>query len=225
MHTTKFASSADFAFRSKDCTRALDFDQFCPHFGLQDRLGIVSPKLLQGVAGAGQAVLALVAQYYKLQPYSPDRACNYPAYFCFLDARETHLSESEMQHGPKFKLMESVWGNLDIWPATQWKVATRSWDYLQLAANARVSLLFLPEGLLPELHSPAPAVVAALKSSLRFAYLYSSREPNVEIVAAAEVHKLIARSFARVPEVAAPAPANEQHQRLTRDEFFARIGA
>ncbi|HYF48043.1 MAG TPA: hypothetical protein VEJ63_01460 [Planctomycetota bacterium] len=209
MHTTHAISADHFKYRA--CTGVDEgVGCFFPGFSLDDRLGIISPNVYDGVLGAGLGVLAAVTEFYKLRPSIP-AGCNYPVYFCFLDA------------GNEPKQIERAWSNLDVWPATQWKLATSVNDYAPLVLEAGITLLFMPESRVPALNT-SRELADALRQSLRSVFLYGSAKPNVEIAASEEALKLLKRSLPN-PELASRVNSVERHRRLSREEFVRMLSA
>jgi hypothetical protein len=66
MHTSTRLQASDFAFwqRCPDGLKPIDFDQFWPDYHPQDRVGVVSPCLEDGVYHTAGALLALTTRFY-----------------------------------------------------------------------------------------------------------------------------------------------------------------
>ena len=69
MHTSETLRSPHFRYWRMDAggrARA-GFNSFCADYHEQDRVGVVSPRLEDGVLGAGYALLALTTAFYDAQ--------------------------------------------------------------------------------------------------------------------------------------------------------------
>lgn len=124
MHTSKVLRSSHFQYwqvGAEARTRS-EFSAFCSNYHEQDRAGVVSPRLEDGVLHAGYGVLALTTAFYDLQRSRMSDFFIYPQHFAFIDAGHKgvltgvgRLALTMDEAG-----LGAAWSWLDVWPASNW---------------------------------------------------------------------------------------------------------
>ena len=201
MHTTESLVTGHFAYVRPGHGGA-GFSDFFPGFAGDEKLGVVSPRPLDGVLGAGYALLACVTDFYERRREGLAANPVYPDYFCFLGPEQPGPDGPADSSGVKREARVGQWGNLDIWPATQWVQTDGSANaFGQAALDRGVTHLFWPGTLSPG-HLPDATRLAALRQ-LRSVLVYGSDTPNAEIQVDEEAEDMIRRSVLRMPGLTA----------------------
>ena len=220
MHTSETLRSPHFRYWRMDAggrARA-GFNSFCADYHEQDRVGVVSPRLEDGVLGAGYALLALTTAFYDAQrARAADVAANggqgdffiYPQHFAIIGADKVgvatgagrlNLSLDEAGIG-------GAWAWLDVWPASNWLTAPpAAVAMLQTVFNFQINRLFWPQDFkaAPPKRNPAidPLPDYArklLKARLKSVYYYNTSAPTVAISAAQPAADIVQASIGRLP--------------------------
>jgi len=209
VHTSEWLRPAHFAFaRPGDAAPhpgGLGF--LLPAFDPAEVVGIVSPHPVDGILGAGCAVLACVTAFYEARRERGETASAYPPHVVLLGRAAPRAGT---WRAPREKLVEA-WGELDVWPASQWVDAGESAAELLGAARARgVTRLFWPDWL------AGPAGDGGLRSLVR----YDAGAPSVESRADPSVADMIRKSLVRTAGAEAlPVPRAEAYR--TTGELFS----
>jgi len=82
-----------------------DLEPLFPGFSDRDRIGVVAPDPLDGIRGAGYAVLAAVTAFYAMREGELATSPVYADYYSISTRGRPHAD---------------AWGELDVWPASQW---------------------------------------------------------------------------------------------------------
>ncbi len=178
MHTTETLLPQHFRCSTPGAPpgRPGDLEPLFPGFHDRDRVGVVSPRPLDGIAGAGCAVLAAVTAFYESRRGELSSSPVYPEFFAFHEAGAPGAD---------------AWGELDVWPASQWIATDGTPDALVAAARSRgVTRLLWPAGL---------ALPTGARASFRSVVLYGAGAMGVELHAEAPVEELIQVGLTRVP--------------------------
>src|SRR4051794_7821369 len=86
MHTSTRLCAGDFHYWRQAPTgaQAVHFAAFCPNYHYQDRVGVVSLALEQGVLETSYAILALTTAFYDCLRASHEHFFDYPQHFAFV---------------------------------------------------------------------------------------------------------------------------------------------
>jgi hypothetical protein len=207
MHTTTVMRAVDFQYWHVDAhgqrTQG-DFASFCPQYHIQDRIGVVVPRLDTAVYQTGYALLACTTAFYEVLRQRTAAFFDYPHHFAFCDVNEDGVAT----HGQRLQLsleaLGSPWGALDVWPESNWIVASGSASgMLKKVFDWQINRLFWPEAFLPSPGEAAfPDYVRKIFSArLKTIYYYNTAHPTLEIHVTPPVEAMLQRSLSRLPEV------------------------
>ena len=241
MHTSKLLTAQDFQHWKLDSNRRVraDFGAFCPDYHELDRLGVVCPRIEDGVLHTGYALLGLTTSFYDVLRGRGSDFFDYPRHFAFIDVNaegvHTRGGRQPMEHG----VMGAPWSNLDVWPESQWIPASgTATGMLEKVFSFQINRLFWPEGFAPEADEiPLPTRVRRLLlARLKTVYYYNPTAPNVEIHVVQKVEDIVQGSIAQLPQTGgatlerAPSstdefPYVEAHRQLGVDEFLGDVAS
>ena len=244
MHTSKALKSSHFVYWlvDPDASTSVDFNTFCPDYHELDRVGVVSPRLEDGILQTGYALLALTTAFYDVQRSRSSDFFIYPQHFAFIAADSKgiptgvgHLDLALDQTGTG-----AAWSQLDVWPASNWITAPGTpAAMLQKVFDFQINRLFWPEdfkpayvaGLLPDYARKL------LKARLKSVYYYNTSTPTIEIRAAQPAADIIQQSIERLPKAVQQNlgqshhnglpnhPYHESYRQVSIDDFLEDISA
>jgi hypothetical protein len=219
------------------------FEALFPGYHELDRVAVVSPRWEDGVLHTGVALLALTTAFYDAMRARETTFFNYPQHFALLGESAGLSVPGE---GPlDCKGLGATWGNLDVWPETNWLGApATAAGMLRKLFEIQINRLFWPELLVP---GPGDALLPAyarriMASRLKSVHYYRTASPNVELQASPTAVKVIRGSVSRLPgEGAGPAqgpsptassesetglpPRVEPLRHVTPSDFLAEMAA
>ena len=87
MHTSSRLASSDFQYRQSGIggLEKVDFITLFPDYHPQDRVGIVSPRLEDGIQYAAAALLSITTAFYDALRSRDSDFFNYPQHFAIFD--------------------------------------------------------------------------------------------------------------------------------------------
>jgi hypothetical protein len=183
-----------------------------------DRLGVVSPRYEDAIAGASGTILHFVTAFYDIQRARHEETGEpffvYPDYFVFLlgDGEAVRgISGSAPLAGP----VSDAYGWLDVWPAEKWVVVRGVVDLWRQIDARGITHLLLPARPSLNLGAMPPAVSDRLKAFYRYLAPGETGDgPAVlRLDLSAEPRGVIAEALRRLPDEspahAAPAPASQ----------------
>jgi len=230
MHTSSLLTSSDFAYWRLEAGVATptDFAALFPDYHELDRVGVISPRLEDGVCFTGASLLALTTSFYDIQRAKGETFFNYPQHFALIGgAGDTVWTHQGLV--PKTEpLLGYTWGNLDVWPDTNWFVAPpTAAGMLQQVFALQINRLFLPENLPLEGSGPRlPAYGRSLLCSrLKSVFLYGATSPNTRIQALARANDVLTKSATRLPgDAPRPSPdAVDSFRQITPQAFLTAM--
>jgi hypothetical protein len=227
MHSSNILKATDFEYwrLKNECATKCDFSGFCPHYIVQDRVGIVSLCLEDGILNTGYAVLALTTAFYDLMRARGEEFYDYPQHFALLGANDQGIATHAGRLPVDDATIGGVWGGLDVWPDSNWIAAPETASgMLRKVFELQISRLFWPENLRAgqdEVTFPT-YVRKLLKARLKTVYTYNAMAPNVEIRVTQSVEDLVRKSSARLPGVegSAQGPAGARRVEQAADNGF-----
>ncbi len=246
MHTSSVLQSSDFHYLhiGKEGIVAGDASSFWSDYQASDRVGVVSPRLEDGIVHTGYALLALTTIFYDGLRSSDSDFFDYPHHFAFIgvteDGIQTHGASLPREEAP----LEATWGNLDVWPASQWLYARpRVTDMLQRLFDFQINCVFWPRDLVPgadEARLPA-YLRRMLRTRLKSVYYYNAADADREIHVTQPVEDIVQESLVRLqrttgmmagevrPRQEVQSVGNgrmyrEAYRQVGVDEFLERMG-
>lgn len=232
MHTSAVLTAEDFtcALRlgEQEEWTPTPLSTLFPEYHPLDRIGVVSPRLEEGIAFVGVTVLALTTAFYDLQRQHAMSFFDYPHHFALLGDENTALSHSAGLTDDLATRLEATWGNLDVWPDTNWQFAPpTATAMLRLAFSLQINRLFWPERLEPAGNGGRlPAYARQLLCTrLKSVHLYGSEKANVGIQGSTLVGSLLENSLSCLP-VPSPDQFSQGRnllRRITPEEFLDRM--
>lgn len=192
MHTSTRLVSTDFHFvqHAASGDHAVGVTSFCPDYHPQDRVGVVSMHLEQGVLHTSYALLALTTHFYDHLRGQKDEFFDYPQHFAFVGTEQGRELEEggaqeavlvgNLQLAAETPQLWNAWSWLDVWPEAKWVTApATATDMLKRVFDYQINRLFWPRNLTPgrvQAEDPASKLPAylwkMLKTSLKSVYLY-----------------------------------------------------
>jgi len=203
MHTSNILQSSDFQYArlGQGGLAAGDFGSFWSDYQASDRVGVVSPRLEDGIAHTGYALLALTTTFYDGLRSGEADFFDYPHHFALIgvttDGIPTHGATIPRDEAP----LEATWGNLDVWPGSQWLfVPVTVADMLRRVFDFQIGRLFWPLDLAPRAdEARLPAYLRRmLGTRLKSVYYYNAADTNVEIQVTQPVEDMVQESLVRL---------------------------
>jgi hypothetical protein len=207
MHTTTVLCSRDFQYwqiASNDQPILGDFAACWPHYHHQDRIGVVAPCLATGICQTGYALLALTTAFYDVLRQQSPTFYDYPHHFAFLDVNDDGVSTAGRRVQLDLAAVGSPWGALDVWPESNWIVASGTVDgMLKKVFDWQINHLFWPEAFMPGPRAAAlPDYVRKLLAArLKTVSYYNTTCPTLELRVSPPVEAMRQRSIGRLPQV------------------------
>lgn len=184
MHTSTRLHAADFAYwqARAGASRQVDFATFSPDYHAQDRVGVVSLGLEEGVLQSSHALLALTTAFYDQLRACHDDFFDYPQHFAFVGAEMATQTICVGNHALPADTPQlwNAWSWLDVWPDAKWvPTAPRAGAMLRRVFDYQINRLFWPRHLMPHanpvddgLNSLPAYLWKMLKTHLKAVYLY-----------------------------------------------------
>ena len=140
MHTSQTLRSSHFEYRRTGAGGRVAFSSFCADYHEQDRVGVVSPHLEDGVLHTGYALLALTTAFYDVQRAGGSDFFIYPQHFAIIGQGPPTASPTRAETGRADQVgiatgagcldltldeagIGGAWAWLDVWPASNWLTA------------------------------------------------------------------------------------------------------
>lgn len=209
MHTSTRLAATDFHYgqRTSAGTVPCTFADFCPNYHELDRVGIVSPRLEDGVLLVGRTLLALTTAFYDCHRGRAGDFFDYPQHFAFVGATEAGVQTASAAATNTPELW-AAWSWLDVWPNHKWiTVPPTATGMLQTVFDFQINRLFWPRHLLPAGgEEPLPGYAyRMLRTRLKSVYYYAlaTEEPSsvstVEVRVSGAAQQLWQESTATLP--------------------------
>lgn len=231
MHTSKVLQSSDFQYvrRATDGNADAGMRVLFPDYQVSDRIGVVSPRVEDGLVHVSYALLGLTTTFYDRLRSRTANFYDYPQHFAFLGATADGVS------------LEATWGNLDVWPDSQWLFApATATAMIKKVFDFQINRLFWPQTLAPrsgEERHPR-YLRKMLGTRLKSVSYYNALNTDLEILVTQRVEDLVGASLARLPAAAGAVMQRDfahigEHGRLYREchrhvsvqEFLADLDA
>ena len=206
MHTSQVLSAGDFEFwqRGDNGLGRVPFESFCPDYHEADRTGVVSPFLEDGILHTSHAILALTTAFYDAWRARTDDFFIYPQHFAILDISADGVNTGSGRLRLDRDRLGWPWGNLDVWPDSQWVPSDGSvYGALKSAFDLHINRLFWPESFVPgegEDRLPEYAF-KIMRTRLKAVYLYRTGDPNVEIRGNSKAKEVAEQSVWRLSQL------------------------
>lgn len=243
MHTSKLLQASDFGYRRRGATgwSNVDLTAVCPDYHPQDRVGVVSLYLEDGIRHAGAALLALVTAFYDALRARGGEFYDYPQHFALLAVEEGQVRTREGPWPFDATTVARPWGHLDVWPESNWIASGGSAAaMLRKLCDLHLQRVFWPAGLRHSGNEPPlpDSLRRMLLTRLKTAYFYGAADADAEIRVTPAAEQLLRNSLARLPRLAGAAeevppvdpPTDgtpftyaEQYHQVTADEFLATV--
>ena len=226
MHTSSVISSTDFEYwqRGANGPARVPFSAFCPDYEASDRTGFVSPCLEDGILHASHAILALTTAFYDAWRDRTDDFFIYPQHFAILDISAEGVNSGSGRLRLNRDRLGWPWGNLDVWPDSQWVRSDGSVSgVLKKAFHLHINRLFWPESFVPgarENRLPGYAL-KIMRTRLKSVYFYRSDKPDIEIRARSNANEVAAQSVWRLSQLEG---LSAEHLAVTGDEEDSGTG-
>ena len=223
MHTSSRLHATDFTWQRVVPTGSVDsaFTSLFPDYHPQDRIGIVSPVLEDGILHAGGLLLALTTAFYDACRADGPGFFDYPQQLAFIGGDQNGVYTASGEILTNREQWSAAYGWLDVWPEGNWIVVPpHPVALLERIGQLHINRLLWPESLAntpPDRLLPAYAR-RLLASRLKSVWLYDSPAPDVELRLSPVAATLMAESRTRLPE--SPVGANPTE---TLDTFRYRI--
>jgi hypothetical protein len=230
MHTSKVLQSSDFQYTRKATDGGGDAGTDCLYTGYQvsDRIGVVTPRVEDGLLSTSYALLGLTTSFYDRLRASSTDFFDYPQHFALLGTSPGDVS------------LDATWGNLDVWPDSQWLFAqATATAMIKKVFDLQINRLFWPETLGPlSSEERLPQYVRRiLGTRLKSVWYYNATEPDLEIQVSQPVENLVQASLAKLPstvtftaqhELACSGDGGsryrECHRHVAVQDFLASLG-
>ena len=231
MHTSTRLTSSDFYFHNliDDQRVSITFSDFCPDYHILDRVGVVSPKLSDGILHAGRTLLALTTAFYDARRARGKAFFDYPQHFAFVG---TDSVDQQAEAGATW----GAWSKLDVWPDNKWVIAPpAAAGMLQAIFDHQINRLLWPSDLWPAPdEDPLPDYVyGMLGTSLKSIYLYgdmNASQPTIRVSGSVVTEQVWAESLERLPDDSCVESRRGQRwdldylSRISTEQFLERMG-
>lgn len=204
MHTSERITQSDFVYRRRQDSKSevLSFSEAYPDYHPQDRVGLVSPRLEDGVFGLAGAVLGLATGFYDCLRSNGGEFFNYPQHHVFIGGRDVRVLTRNGDRDLSIAEMGSAWGWLDVWPETNWHLcpATPA-GMLEAAFRLQVNRLFWPASFMPgTVDKPLSHYAYKLLSGrLKSVWYYDCEDGHLDVRASGPAADVIRESLERLP--------------------------
>ena len=204
MHTSERITQSDFVYRRRQGSKSkvLSFSDAYPDYHPQDRVGLVSPRLEDGVFGLAGAVLGLATGFYDCLRSQGGEFFNYPQHHVFIGGRDARVHTRNGDQDLSIQEMGSPWGWLDVWPETNWHLcAATPASMLEAAFRLQVNRVFWPASFMPEeVDRPlSHYAYQLLRGRLKSVWYYGCEDGNLEVRASGSAADVIRESLERLP--------------------------
>ncbi len=167
MHTSQALRSSHFEYRRLDPGGRVAFSAFCADYHDQDRVGVVSPRLEDGVLHTAYALLALTTAFYDVQRAAGGDFFIYPQHFAIIgqDPSAVSPTRDETDRAEKIGIATGAgrldltldeagiggsWAWLDVWPGGNWHTASQTpAAMLKKVFDLHINRLFWPQDFTP----------------------------------------------------------------------------
>lgn len=227
MHTSQQLRSSHFEYQRPGTGGRVAFSAFCAEYHDQDRVGVVSPRLEDGVLHTAYALLAITTSFYDAQRASGSDFFIYPQHLAIIGQDPSGCSGKRTEAGIAtgagsldLSLDEAgiggAWAWLDVWPASNWHTAPNApAAMLKKVFDLHINRLFWPQDFMPqdfmpqgrqegdpenEDHPLPDYARRILETRLKSVYYYNTSAPTVEINAAQPAVDIVQYSIERLPE-------------------------
>ena len=203
MHTSERIAQSDFVYRrlSGSETDIQSFADTYPDYHPQDRVGLVSPRLEDGIFGAAAAVLSLATGFYDCLRSKAEPFFNYPQHLVFIGGQGSSVLTRKGDFNLTVEEWGGPWGWLDVWPETNWHLCPATpVSMLDAVYRHQVNRVFWPASFQPEVvDRPLKDYARRLLSSrLKSVWYYDSPEADVEVRASEPAADIIRESLERL---------------------------
>lgn len=204
MHTSERITQADFAYRRRQDSKSevLSFSDAYPDYHPQDRVGLVSPRLEDGVFGLAGAVLGLATGFYDCLRSKGGEFFNYPQHHVFIGGRAGRVHTRNGDRDLSIPEMGSAWGWLDVWPETNWHLCPATpVRMLEAVFRHQVNRVYWPVSFMPgDVHQPlSHYAYKLLRGRLKSVWYYGCEVGNLEVRASGAAADVIRESLERLP--------------------------
>jgi len=173
-----------------------------PDYQTSDRVGVVSPYVEDGLLNAGYALLALTTTFYDRLRSSTADFFDYPQHFAILGATADGILSYGRPVPADEMALEATWGNLDVWPDSQWLFApVTATAMIKKVFDFQINRLFWPQNLVPQPgEGRLPGYLRTmLGMRLKSVCYYDTVDPDLEIQVTQPVEDMVRASLARLP--------------------------
>ena len=167
MHTSQALRSSHFEYRSPGSGGRVAFSAFCAGYHEQDRVGVVSPHLEDGVLHTAYALLALTTAFYDVQRAGGSDFFIYPQHLAIIGQGPPTASPTRTETGRADQVgiatgagcldltldeagIGGAWAWLDVWPKSNWFTAPATpTAMLKKVFDLHINRLFWPQDFTP----------------------------------------------------------------------------
>ena len=167
MHTSQALRSSHFEYRCTEASGRVAFSSFCADYHEQDRVGVVSPHLEDGILHTGYALLALTTAFYDVQRAGGGDFFIYPQHFAIIGQGPPTASPARAETGRADQVgiatgagcldltldeagIGGAWAWLDVWPKSNWLTAPAApTAMLKKVFDFHINRLFWPQDFTP----------------------------------------------------------------------------
>lgn len=168
MHTSQALRSSHFEYQRPESGKRVAFSAFCADYHDQDRVGVVSPQLEDGILHTAYALLALTTAFYDVQRASGSDFFIYPQHFAVIGQDPSEASPTRDQTDSADRIgiascagrldltldeagIGGAWAWLDVWPASNWFTAPAApTAMLKKVFDLHINRLFWPHDFTPK---------------------------------------------------------------------------
>ena len=168
MHTSQALRSSHFEYRSPGSGGRVAFSAFCAGYHEQDRVGVVSPHLEDGVLHTAYALLALTTAFYDVQRAGGSDFFIYPQHIAIIGQGQPTASSPRAENGRADTVgiatragcldltldeagIGGAWAWLDVWPQSNWFTAPAApTAMLKKVFDLHINRLFWPQHFTPK---------------------------------------------------------------------------
>ena len=167
MHTSQTLRSSHFEYRRTGAGGPVPFSSFCADYHEQDRVGVVSPRLEDGILHTGYALLALTTAFYDVQRAGGGDFFIYPQHIAIIGQGPPTASQTTAENGRADTVgiatgagcldltldeagIGGAWAWLDVWPKSNWFTAPATpTAMLKKVFDLHINRLFWPQDFTP----------------------------------------------------------------------------
>lgn len=224
MHSSSYLCEALFEVENPRTGAVADMRAVFPDYHGKERIAVVSRVWEEAFSRTAVVVTGFMGMFYGSMRATGAPFFDYPPFFLLIAHRD---GKPITRHGPVELAppLTKSWEFLDIWPESQWLLASMECgDLLNTLLAQHIHRVFVPAELVApaRLVAPFPKQLRwVLATRLKHVHVYGSPTPDCRVRIAAEARELMAKSTAYLGDM--PVPETSEFESMSGAAFLERL--